>query len=85
MAETIYLLCIATSLVAALLLLRMWRRRGTRLLLWSCLCFAGLAINNVLLLIDLVVVPDVDLMLLRGGTALASVLLLLIGLVWEAP
>ena len=84
MAETIYLLCIATSVVAALLLLRMWRRRGTRLLLWSCLCFAGLAINNVLLLVDLVVVPDVDLMLWRAGSALISVLLLLIGLVWEA-
>ena len=83
MAETIYLLCAATSLAAAFLLHRMWRRRGTRLLLWSCLCFAGLALNNVLLFVDLVVVPDVDLTLLRSVTALASVLLLLFGLVWE--
>lgn len=84
MAETIYLLCAATSLAAAALLFRMWRVRGTRLLLWSCLCFAGLALNNVLLFVDLVVVPDVDLMLLRTATAFASVLLLLFGLVWES-
>ena len=84
MAETIYLLCAATSIVTAILLFRMWRRRGTHLLLWSCLCFAGLAVNNILLLIDLLLVPDIDLMALRTGAALASVLLLLFGLVWEA-
>jgi len=83
-AETIYLLCAATSLAAAVLLFRMWRRRGTRLLLWSCLCFMGLALNNVLIFVDLVVVPDVDLILLRTATAVASVLLLLFGLVWES-
>jgi hypothetical protein len=84
MAETIYLLCAATSLIAALLLFRTWRQRGTRLLLWSCLCFTGLALNNIILLIDLVVVPNVDLMVLRSGTALASIVLLLFGLVWES-
>jgi hypothetical protein len=84
MPETIYLLCSATSVLAAILLFRTWRQRGTQLLLWSCLCFAGLALNNVILFVDLVVVPQVDLIVLRTGTALASVLLLLFGLVWEA-
>lgn len=84
MAETIYLLCAATSVVAAILLLRTWRRRGTQLLLWSSLCFVGLAVNNIILFVDLVVVPGVDLILLRTGTALASVLLLLFGLIWES-
>ena len=84
MAETIYLLCASTSLEAAFLLFRMWRRRGTCLLLWSCLCVAGLALNSVLLYVDLVVVPDVDLVLLRSATAIVSVLLLLFGLVWES-
>ena len=84
MAETIYLLCAATSVVAAILLLRTWRRRGTRLLLWSSLCFVGLAVNNIILFVDVVVVPGVDLIALRTGTALASVLLLLFGLIWEA-
>jgi len=84
MPEIIYLLCGATSIGAAALLFRTWRQRGTRLLLWSCLCFAGLALNNVILFVDLVVVPQVDLIVLRTGTVLASVLLLLFGLVWEA-
>jgi hypothetical protein len=84
MPETIYLLCAATSVLAAILLFRTWRQRGTQLLLWSCLCFAGLALNNIVLFVDLVVVPQVDLIVLRTGTALASVLLLLVGLVWEA-
>jgi hypothetical protein len=84
MAETIYLLCAATSLLAAILLFRMWRQRRTRLLLWSCLCFAGLALNNLLLFVDLIVVPEIDLMAWRTATAFASVALLLFGLVWEA-
>ncbi len=84
MAEAIYLLCAATSIVAAILLYRMWRERGTRLLLWSGLCFAGLAVNNLILLIDLEVVPNVDLLLVRTLTAFASALVLVFGLVWES-
>jgi hypothetical protein len=84
MAETIYSLCVATSAAAAFMLFRMWRRRGTRLLLWSCVCFAGLTLNNAILLIDLLIVPDVDLMLLRGATAVASMVVLVFGLIWES-
>jgi len=83
MAEAIYLLCAVTSFVAAGLQWRMWRRRGTRLLLWSSLCFIGLALNNLVLFMDLVVVPDVDLMIVRASTALAAVALLVYGLIWE--
>ena len=84
MAETVYLLCAATSLTAAVLLLRFWLRTRTRLLLWSCLCFVGLAANNVLVLVDRFLVPGTDLMLLRTGLALTSVILLIGGLVWES-
>jgi hypothetical protein len=84
MAETIYLLCAATSVLAAVLLFRMWRQRGTRLLLWACLCFAGLALNNAFLLIDLLVVRGIDLQPLRTATVLVSVALLVFGLIWEA-
>jgi hypothetical protein len=84
MPELVYLLCAATSALCAGLLVRSYRRSRSRLLLWSCLCFVGLAINNVLLVVDLVVVPSVDLSYLRQGTALASMSLLVIGLVWEA-
>jgi hypothetical protein len=84
MAELVYLLCALTSLTCATLLVRSYRRTRTRLLLWSSLCFAGLALNNVLLFVDLVVAPATDLSLLRAGVALAAVLTLLYGLIWES-
>jgi hypothetical protein len=84
MAEFVYTLCAATSIICAVLLIRSFRRTRTPLLLWSSLCFAGLALNNMLLLIDLVFVPAVDLSILRGSVALAGLLVLLFGLVWES-
>jgi hydrogenase/urease accessory protein HupE len=81
--ETIYILCALTSLFCAFLLGRSYWRNRTRLLMWSTLCFVGLAINNVLLVIDLVLVPDVNLALVRSGVALVALLLLLFGLIWE--
>ncbi len=83
MAEAVYLLCALTSLLCAVLLVRSYRAQRSRLLLWSTLCFAGLAINNILLLVDLVLVPEIDLSLVRTGTAVSAVVLLLIGLIWE--
>jgi len=85
MAELTYLLCAATSVLCAVLLLRGYLRTRTRLLMWSTLCFIGLAINNILLFLDLVVFPgpEVDLRLERSGSALISIALLVIGLIWE--
>lgn len=83
MAEAVYLLGTLTSVACALLLLRSYRRGRTSLLLWSSLCFAGLAANNVLLLIDLYVVPSISLGVVRSATVLASLLLLLFGLLWN--
>jgi hypothetical protein len=84
MPEITYLLCGATSILCAILLGRGYIRTRTRLLMWSTLCFVGLAINNILLFLDLVILPDLDLRLVRSGTALVSVLLLAVGLIWEA-
>ncbi|HEU5074379.1 MAG TPA: DUF5985 family protein [Polyangiaceae bacterium] len=84
MAELVYVLCAATSIACAVLLLRGYRRSRTRLLFWSGLCFAGLALNNVALFVDLVMMPSVDLSLVRSGTALTAMLVLLFGLVWES-
>lgn len=84
MAEIVYLLCALTSVFCALLLLRSYRRQRTRLALWSTLCFFGLALNNLLLVVDLVLVPDMDLALLRTSSAVGAMLLLVIGLIWEA-
>jgi len=84
MAEAIYALCALTSGTCAILLLRKWRRTRERLLLWSGLCFAGLAANNALLYVDIVLVPTVDLSVPRGLIALAAMITLVFGLVWES-
>ncbi len=83
MAALIYSLCTLTCLACFGLLLRAWRTSRSRLLFWSALCFAGLSVNNFLLVIDKLVFPDVDLSALRLTTALVALLLLLFGLVWE--
>jgi hypothetical protein len=83
MAETVYVLCALTSVLCAALLIRSWIRTHTRLLLWSSLCFVGLAVNNVLLFVDRIVVPQVDLALLRTTTALFAVSVLVVALIWE--
>jgi hypothetical protein len=86
MAAVVYILCAITSVLCAWLLWRGYRRSRARLLLWSCLCFVMLGLNNVLLVIDKVVFPDpavVDLSLWRSLPAVAGILLLLYGLVWE--
>lgn len=84
LAALIYSLCALTSIACLVLLWRSWRASGHRLLFWSALCFAGLSINNVLLVLDRVVWPvEVDLSNWRLASALAAVLLLLFGLIWE--
>lgn len=85
MAEAVYLLCAATSVACAALLLRAFRRQRTRLLLWSSLCFALLAINNLLLFVDLIIIPEaVDLSIERSVVALAGIAVLVFGLIWES-
>lgn len=84
MSSIIYGLCAAVALLCAYLLITAYRRQGHRLLLWSGLCFAGFTANNILLILDKIVFPDVDLSLYRTSVALVSILILLYGLVWEA-
>ncbi len=83
-ADVVFLLCAATSLACAVLLLRGYARNRVPLLLWSSLCFVGLAVNNVLLVVDLVVIPGRDLSLVRHTTALVALALLVFGLVWDS-
>lgn len=83
MAAAVYVLCAFTALLCAVLLLQAWRRTKLRMLFWSGLCFASLTASNTILVIDLLVVPDVDLFLWRNLAALAAMVLLLYGLVWE--
>lgn len=83
MPLTIYALCALTSSLCAGLLIRDYRRVRLRLLMWLSLCFIGLAINNILLVIDLIT-PGIDLSLWRSAAALAGLIVLLAGLAWEA-
>ena len=83
MAAVVYILCALTSLTSMTLLLRGYWSSHVRLLLWSGLCFAGLGANNVILLVDLFLVPDMDLSLIRQIPALGGVMLLMFGLIWD--
>jgi len=83
MAAAIYTLCSITSLLCAILLLRAYARSRVTLLLWSGLCFVGLTANNVLLVVDRIVLPLVDLSTLRLSVAFFALMLLLVGLIWE--
>lgn len=80
----VYLLCVLTSVVCAYLLLRAWLRTRTRLLVWSSICFWLLALNNLVLAVDILLLPDNDLSIVRGFTALLAVSVLLAGFIWEA-
>jgi hypothetical protein len=82
----VYILCLLTSAACAWLLGRSYRRSGVRLLLWSSICFAFLAANNLVLVLDLVIwpAPEVDLRLPRMILALAAVMSLIWGFIWDS-
>jgi hypothetical protein len=82
-AVTIYLLCTLTSLACAWLLLASYRRTRHRLLFWSGASFVAMTVNNVFLVLDKIVFPDVYLLPMRQGSALVALLLLLYGLIYE--
>jgi hypothetical protein len=83
MAGLVYVLCAATALVCAWLLLRAYRRNGPRLLLWSGLCFACLTVSNVVLVVDRVLLPDVNLSTWRLLPSLVGIIVLIYGLIWH--
>ena len=80
---SVYLLCFLTSAACAVLLARSCRRTGARLLFWSALCFLFLAANNLLVIVDLLVLPDADFRLFRYLLALAALAVLLFGFIWD--
>jgi hypothetical protein len=83
MAELIYGLCTILSLAIAVMLWRQHRRSPSRMIYWTALCFTGLALSNLVLVVDKLVFPDVDLRVLRHSISLLSIGLLLFGLVYE--
>ena len=83
-AAVVYILCFLTSLGCTLLLFRGYKRSKTRLLLWTGLCFASMAINNAVLFVDRIMLPKTDLFWLRVFPLLVGLAFLLYGLIWEA-
>jgi hypothetical protein len=83
LAPTVYSLCLLSSVACAWLLARSYARTRTRLLLWSAACFFLLAIANLLVVIDLVIIPAVDLNPVRQFFTLVAVSVLLFGFIWE--
>ena len=84
MPALVYILCFVTCAVCAGLLVRTWWRTRTRLLLWTAVSFVFLAINNFLLISDVLLLPDIDLIAMRYAAALAAGGTLIIGLIWES-
>lgn len=90
MANTIYVLCVLTSLACAIMLIRGWLKSRARFLMWCALCFTCLALNNAMLFIDRAVYPDdtlhivgIELGILRGSTTVIGFALLFWGLIWD--
>ena len=82
-ATIIYLLCLLTSVVCAFLLARSYGRYRTRILLWSSAAFVLLAFNNLVMVLDIIVFPDLDLSIYRTCLSLAAGVTLLYGFIWE--
>lgn len=83
MSAVIYSLCTLTSLLCTWLLLRSYRKQHYRLLLWSGICFFGLFLNNLILIVDRFIVPNIDLSTLRLVIAFVALIPMLYGLIWE--
>ena len=84
MAPAVYVLGALTTLACGILLLRGYFRGGNKLLLWSSVCFLGLAVSNALVFADLVLLPNIDLYFWRLLTAAIAMVALMYGLIWES-
>lgn len=80
----VYILCLITSVVCMALLARGYMRTRVKLLFWSAWCFVFLGGNNLFLLLDTIVFPDVYLKPMRLITTGLALTVLLYGLIWEA-
>jgi len=80
----VYVLCVATSVTCAVLLARTYARTRSRLLLWTALSFGLLAVNNLFLVLDMLVLRQIDFQPVRAVTLIGALLVLLYGFIWEA-
>lgn len=81
MAIAVFALSAVTAILCSSLLIRGYRRNRVRLLLWSGVCFAALALENLVLIIN--EYTTVDLNVFRLLVPLIGLMALLYGLLWE--
>lgn len=84
MVGIVYILCAILSLACALMLLSGYRKNKFRLLLWSSIGFFGFALNNALLFADIVMIPNMDLSIIRTVPALLGMIIMVYGLVSDS-
>jgi hypothetical protein len=84
MAVIVYSLCTLTAALCAGLLWNAYLSSRNRLLLWSALCFIGLALNNILLVFDKLILPSVDFSPWRSATSLLAMSILLYGMITDS-
>lgn len=83
-AAIIYLLCALTAAGCSALLFKGYRTSHAPLLFWSALCFAGLTVSNLIVVLDNVFLPMSDFASWRVGIGVASIGVLLYGLITES-
>lgn len=79
----VFILCTTTSALCAWLLLRAFYQSRAALLIWSALCFLLLTLNNLLVFVDVIMLPTIDLGILRLATSLLAAWVLIYGFVWD--
>ncbi len=84
MIAATYIIITLICAACAVLLLRAYQHERIRLLLWSGLCFAGLALSNLLVFLDNIIFLQYSLYTFRLATAAIAMTLLVIGLIWES-
>lgn len=84
MAGIVYILCAILSLACALMLFSGYRKNKFRLLFWSSVGFIGFALNNALLFVDIIMIPGMDLSILRTVPALIGMMIMVYGLVSDS-
>jgi cytochrome b subunit of formate dehydrogenase len=79
----VYSLCFATSALCAYLLGRSFFRSRSRLLFWSAVCFALLALVNGVVILDMEILPQIDFRPFRLWLTLIAISMLLFGFIWD--
>jgi hypothetical protein len=82
-SSVVYFLCTITSTLCAVLLYLSYQKTGARFLFWSAICFLCLALNNLLIFVDLILTPSIDLSVMRIIPAVIGFALFLWSCVWE--